>query len=74
MQYDNFGKFVRQKREALKPKVSLNAFAFEIDLEPATLSRIERDLQSITLTEVGKIASRFNQTASELIKEYETIT
>ena len=71
MQYTDFGKFIRIKREKLEPKVSLNTFALDIGIEPATLSRIERGLQKISLTEIGKIANGFNIKASELIKEYE---
>ena len=41
MQYSNLGKFIRSKREALNPKVSLNKFAFDNDIDPAILSRIK---------------------------------
>ena len=71
MQYLNFGKFIRKKRESLRPKVSLNSFAFANDIEPATLSRIERCLQKVTLDEISNIAFGFNMKASELINEYE---
>ena len=73
MQYNNFGKFIHNKREALVPKPSLNAFAIENGLEPATLSRIENCKQSIKLTDVAKIANGFGITASELIKEFESL-
>lgn len=73
MQYINFGKFIRNKRESLNPKCSLNKFAIENGLEPATLSRIENCQQSIKLDDVGKIASGFNLLASELIEEYECL-
>ncbi len=71
MQYINFGNFVRKKREGLIPKQSLNSFAIENGLEPATLSRIENNKQGIKLTDVGKIANGFNMLASELISEFE---
>ena len=72
MQYTNFGKFIREKREGLRPKISLNEFAFNNNIEPATLSRIERCLQGITLEEIDKIAQGFEIKASELIYEYES--
>ena len=71
MQYINFGNFIRKKREGLSPKQSLNSFAIENGLEPATLSRIENNKQGIKLTDVGKIANGFNMLASELISEFE---
>ena len=71
MQYSDFGKFLRLKRESLKPKPSLNKFAIDVDIEPATLSRIENCKQGIKLSDVGKVAFGFNMLASELLKEYE---
>lgn len=41
MQYKNFGKYLRVKREAIIPKVALNKFANNNAIEPAVLSRIE---------------------------------
>lgn len=73
MQYLEFGKFIRKKREALKHKPSLNEFALNNDIDPATLSRIETCKQGIKLTDIAKIANGFNMLASELIKEYETL-
>lgn len=73
MQYSNFGKFIRYKREALKPKQSLNKFAFDNGLEPATLSRIENCKQSIKLNDIWKIAQGFNMLVSELIDEFEKL-
>ena len=72
MQYSNFGKFIHNKRESLNPKPSLNSFAIENGIEPATLSRIENCKQGIKLNDVGKIANGFNMLASELLKEYES--
>ena len=74
MQYLNFGKFIRYKRESLKPKRSLSGFAFEVGIEPATLSRVENCKQGIKLTDIGKIANGFNMLASELINEYEKLS
>ena len=71
MQQKYLGKFIKETREKLLPKVSLNSFAFANDIEPATLSRIERCLQKVTLDEISNIAFGFNMKASELINEYE---
>ena len=73
MQYSYFGKFIRQKRESLKPKPYLNKFAIDVDIEPATLSRIENRKQGIKLSDVAKIAKGFELAASELIKEFENL-
>lgn len=69
MQYDNFGKFLRQKREAMG--VSLNKFAINNFIEPATLSRIETQKQDLKFSVLANIALGFNLTISELVKEYE---
>lgn len=69
MQYDNFGKFLRAKRNA--EKISLNEFAFNNGIEPATLSRIETSKQDIKLSTLAKIANGFRQSPSELLREYE---
>lgn len=71
MQYKNFGKFIRVKRETLLPKVSLNKFAFDNDLDPAILSRVETQQQDVKLNVIAKIAKGFGLKASELLAEYE---
>lgn len=71
MQYTNFGKFLRHKRETLCPKVSLNQFALENGIEPAALSRIERQKQGISLERLSQIANGYGVLISELIAEYE---
>ena len=73
MQYKEFGKFLRHKRENLKPKISLNKFALNNDIEPATLSRIETMKQSIKLDTLGKLAEGYGVLASELLTEYESL-
>lgn len=45
MQYKEFGKFIRYKRESVG--YTLNKFAIENDIEPAILSRIENLKQDI---------------------------
>lgn len=72
MQYDNFGKFIRTKREALIPKVSLNRFALDNDIEPAILCRVETQQQDVKLNIIAKIAKGFNMKISELLAEYES--
>ena len=73
MQYDKFGKFLKDKRENLKPKVSLNKFAINNDIEPATLSRIENMKQSIKVDTLAKLADGYGVLASELLAEYERL-
>ena len=73
MQYDKFGKFLKDKRENLKPKVSLNKFAINNDIEPATLSRIENMKQSIKVDTLTKLADGYGVLASELLAEYERL-
>ena len=71
MQYINFGKFIKEKRKALSPQVSLNSFALENDIDPATLSRIENQKQGISLKLLGNIANGFKTSGSKLLAEYE---
>ena len=69
MQYENLGKYIRQKRE--KIKISLNEFAIANDIDPAILSRIETLKQNIKLNVLEKIAQGFNQTPAEFLTEFE---
>lgn len=71
MQYHGLGKFIRYKRENSLQKTSLNSFAFNNDIEPAILSRIENEKQDIKFNVLTKIAKGFNLKTSELIAEYE---
>lgn len=71
MQYDRFGQFIRHKREALTPKVSLNSFAIDNGIEPAILCRVEKQQQDIKLNVIVKIAKGFDMKVSELLSEYE---
>ncbi len=71
MQYKNFGKFLRYKRKKDMPFKSLNNFAFDNNIEPALLSRVENLKQDIKLSVIEKVASAFNIKVSELMKEYE---
>ena len=71
MQYFVFGKFIRQKRLREMPKISLNKFAIDNDIEPAMLSRFETGKQDITYTAMTKIANGFKMRLSELLAEFE---
>ena len=71
MQYNKFGQFVRAKREAIRPKVSLNSFALNNDIEPAILCRVENLKQDVKLNVVSKIANGFGMRVSDLLAEYE---
>lgn len=69
MQYNEFGKFIKNKR--LLTGSTLNKFAIENDIEPAILSRIENLKQDIKLGILTKIANGFNVTPAELLMEFE---
>ena len=69
MQYNEFGKFIKNKR--LLTGSTLNKFAIENDIEPAILSRIENLKQDIKLGILKKIANGFNVTPAELLMEFE---
>ncbi len=71
MQYENFGKFIRAKRESLTPKVAQNKFATDSGVEPAILCRVELLQQDIKLLCLSKLAEGFGMKASELLKEFE---
>ena len=71
MLQNNLGKFINQERRALFPNVSLNNFALDIGIEPATLSRIENLKQDVKFTTLNKIAKGFNLQTSEFIAKYE---
>ncbi len=70
MQYNNLGKYIKNKRIALK--LSLNEFALSNDIDPAILSRIENLKQNIKLNILEKIACGFNQTPAEFLSEFES--
>ena len=72
MQYDNFGNFIRTKRQSLKK--SLNNFSFDCGIEPATLSNFERNKSDILFSNFVKIAKGFNASPSELLTEFEIYT
>lgn len=69
MQYQNIGKYIRNKREKINK--SLNGFAADIDVDSSILSRIENAKQDIKLNVLIKIAKGFGQTPSEFLTEFE---
>ena len=69
MQYKNLGKYIRKKRLLLG--ISLNAFALNSDIDPATLSNFETGKSGISFDTFTKIAKGFNLVASELLLQYE---
>ena len=71
MQYRDFGKFLRYKRTKDMAHKSLNSFAFDNNIEPAILSRVETLKQDIKLSVIEKIANAYGMKISDLMKEYE---
>lgn len=69
MQYNELGKYIKNKREELG--VSLNKFAQDADIDCAILCRIENLKQGIKLNILEKIANNFNQTPAEFLKDFE---
>lgn len=69
MQYSEFGKFIKSKRE--DNKLSLNKFANIAEIDPAILCRIENQKQGIKLNILENISIAFGVKVSELIAEYE---
>lgn len=67
--YKNISSYIKQRR--LKKGVSLNEFALDNDLEPATLSRYENGKRAINLMNLVKIAKGFNQTLAEFLNDFE---
>ena len=67
MQYNNIGKFIRYKRESISK--SLNEFAFDCGIEPATLSNFENQKSDVLLQNFLKIVDGFNQTPAEFFIE-----
>ncbi len=69
MQYINLRKFIKKRR--LENDISLNSFAFENDIDPAILSRIENLKQNIKLNILEKIAQGFSATPAQFLTEFE---
>lgn len=71
MQEKRLGIYIHLRRRSLRPEVSLNAFAIENGIEPATLSRIENLKQDIKYATLEKVANGFKILPSQLILDYE---
>lgn len=69
MKYEELGKYIKFKREALG--ISLNKFAVEAEIESSVLSRIENLKQGIKLNTLINIAKGFNKTPAEFLAEFE---
>jgi len=69
MQYNELGKFIKLKREV--QGISLNKFAFETEIDPAILCRIENLKQGIKISIIEKIAKFYKQTPAEFLLEFE---
>lgn len=69
MELSKLSEFLKQKR--IKTGISLNQFAFNIDMEPATPSRIENGKLSPTLLHIIKISKGLNILPLELLQEFE---
>lgn len=69
MNYDNLGIYI--KNERIKLNITLNQFAFENDIDPAILSRIENQKQGIKINVLEKIARGFKMTPAEFLTKFE---
>lgn len=69
MQYNELGLYIKNKR--IQEAKSLNEFAFENDVDPAILSRIENLKQDIKLGVLKKIARGFGLTPAEFLRDFE---
>ena len=69
MKYEEIGLYIKNQRIARNK--SLNAFAIEIDVDSAILSRIENQKQDIKLAVLNKIAKGFGKKTSEFLADFE---
>lgn len=69
MQYDEIGKYIRKKRKLIAK--SLNSFAIDCDVEPATLSNFENKKSDIYFKNLLKIIDGFGQTPAEFFQEFQ---
>lgn len=68
--YNNISSYIKQRR--IETGLSLNEFAFNNELEPATLSRYENGKRAINLMNLVKIANGFNLSLAEFLTEFES--
>ncbi len=69
MEYKDLGYYIRNKRNEIG--LSLNTFALNNNIEPASLSKFETGKSGVTFETIIKIANGFNKTVGELLSEYE---
>lgn len=70
MGYSNrLAEYIRFRRE--QAGFSLNKFAIEAEMESATLSRNETNVNEVRIDNLAKIASVYNQSLSEFLKDFE---
>lgn len=69
MNYKYLGTYIKNKR--IKMGYTLNKFAFDNDIEPAILSRIENLKQNIKLNILEKISYGFKMTPAQFLVEFE---
>ena len=69
MKYKELGKYIKNKRT--KAGITLNKFAFDNDIDPAILSRIENLKQNIKLNILEKICTGFKTTPAKFLTEFE---
>ena len=70
MKYSNrLAEYIRFRRT--EAGFSLNKFAVEAEMESSTLSRNETKINEISLDNLAKIASVYNQTPSAFLKDFE---
>ena len=69
MQHYKLGQYIKNKRISLG--FTLNKFAFHCEIEPATLSNLERGLSGVTIDTMELIVKGFNKSMGEFYTEYE---
>lgn len=70
MQYHkDISLYIKKRRQ--EKDISLNDFALDNELEPATLCRYENGKRGISLANLVKIAKGFGLTPSEFLAEFE---
>lgn len=70
MQYnERLSEYIRNLRK--KKGISLNSFAFKNEIEPSTLSRIEKNQLELKISNLVKIANAFNRTPAEFLADFE---
>jgi len=67
--YDKIYKYIKERR--LEKGLSLNEFAYKNYIEPATLSRYENNKRKVSLPNLVKIASGFEQTPAQFLADFE---